>query len=577
MTTVASFEPDELQDLEESYIPRTLQKSVEFLAKSREQRAAWPLMAGLPSNLRSSALVIAALRCVDKERFGVEIADAALYVRGQWGSLQSPDDLIDLLTVAIAEHSEARYITQLFARLDKSIRAARESVEGCPTVALSRAALAAADGGDRRLLQEWCDALVDRQRTETGSWPDLAIAKNESLAATAWALRALVRSGLDKYAENTRKGLSYLLGYINEHGWDEIAAQGSYVHSIVVQALSVETPEALTAQDGGVLLLARAMNPDGGWGVAKDEVSGTEYTALAIRALFEAGIGRYVPCRAVEKVLLKIRTRADALELERDRMRENLEDRVREECGRVIQERRQLRQEMDDLKSRLDRLEQKLRDQRRQNVALRRFRDRVLSGDAVSEYAEAMEVAAADRSSRFGVLTRYVALAALVLGATSLFMFDRSATSGATGQTVAASIAAALTGIALALTTWAFISRRRRAAGGAVERLIAQRLGLELADDSPSPLTAVSEQVELFRFATADLPPDVREEIIYRLASEGSHMPSELAHRFTMDLLMRLHIPPRQTARLERWLEAFVKLTIDERRTVLLQLRRYVL
>ncbi len=343
MTVLAALKMDSIISDQQSYIPRYLDESVRFLRRARETRSGWPLFPGLPTNLHSTALVIKTLHLVDEQAYRVEIAEGAAYVRQECtgSSYKSAQDLIDQLTIANCEDSEPAHRRLLIDELDAELLGIEQSPSASTTKLLAQAVVAILDAGDHTLANRYAFTMLERQNIKTGAWPDTPPARNESLAATCWAVRALAPLHVDEHLASIQKSVRYILSVI-EKGWNEVALGGTYPLTLIIRSLLAaggSDTNTLPAQEQGMSLLVQEMNNDGGWGVKKGEVSGTDYTALAVAALFEGGVGRYLPCRSVEKLVYKIRTYAEGVERERDILKHKFEKRIEERCGRVNDER----------------------------------------------------------------------------------------------------------------------------------------------------------------------------------------------------------------------------------------------
>ncbi|MGV9373095.1 hypothetical protein [Micromonospora tulbaghiae] len=565
----------ELRGLEESYVPHRLQRSLRWLKEARKPREAWPLFPGLSSDLHASAVVIRTLQLVGNDHLRVEIAESAAFLRETFApklSGATVQDLIDLLIAATAESSESAYQRSLLVELRTRLPILERGAGGCSTALLAQVLIVAADTPHKSDMQHWCDILIERQHRYKGYWPDAASIRDESVVATCWAVYALAVWDRAKYAESIRAGLDYLHSFITDSGWEWIEGQGTYVLSLTLRAFCFGEGLYASLQEEGIALLTSFMNVDGGWGVQRGEVSGTEYTALALGALVESGVGRFVPCRAAEKVILQITARAEALEAERDRLKQDFDDRVEQQCGRVLRERDKLRQEIEDVKTKVSQFEHRLRLERLESYRLRHRTEASLR-ESVAAVTEPVTVPTFVRQLMRGSLLPLL-LGTLVAG-TLLTSGYLLADDGSSLGSVFIGAALAALGIGAGGVVINFVNQyfeRRRLLAKRVERL--EDLGPTEVTSEDTPIGALAA---LFRYATEDLPPDLCEEIVYRLIRQGADMPPEYGRRFASDLLVQMHIPPRYSVRLEAWLDEWLQLKPSSRRAVLTQLRRHLL
>ncbi|WP_078940718.1 prenyltransferase/squalene oxidase repeat-containing protein [Streptomyces cellulosae] len=550
--------PDVVAEQEGTFIPAYLKKSVDYLVDSRESRKGWPPYVGLPSDLHSSSVVIAALRSLGDDSVGALIVDGAVYVRQVYGmrAKQAPiEELLDLIRVAHAEDRSSDYAKQLRGRLFASAQAVKDGNRSFSTAVASRALLeSAAWEENSQLAQPWQKALLDRQDAETGGWPLVEDSNEVSITATAWAVRSLAIADSEGSEVAVSGGLQYIESLIRNRGWTDIFdSQGMYTVALVLQAVSSTQLGDQGIINDGVQLVRTRMNEDGGWGGGPGDPSGIEYTAAVVMALVESGENRFLPTRVVKEALADLQLGIREIVADRDSLRDAFERRVLEHCGHIKHERDGLQEKISQAESEAKALNKRLRELERNAALYRHGLARIRTGRPLPK---ALLAAAA------------VTLVAIVCA--PYFFSDTIAT--IVSGTLAVLLVAG--GVFYALGQRTIDQRRNLHRGLAFDEAV-----MDLMASTPTLIHKrnMTRLLDDFRYATENLPPGTREELVYRLLREGAHIPPDIGPRYIRELLLELHIPPRESQRLEVWLETIMILEPDGRRALLTQLRRVIL
>ncbi|WP_310718386.1 prenyltransferase/squalene oxidase repeat-containing protein [Streptomyces lydicus] len=500
-------------------------------------------------------MVIEALRSVGDDSVEVLIAEGAAYVRQEYGVRvkQAPiEELLDLIRVAHAEEEDRStdYAKQLRGHLSASAQTVKDGNRSFSTTVASRALFeCAAWAKNSMLVQSWQQALMDRQDAETGGWPMIEDSHEVSITATAWAVRSLTILDSDQSKMAVSGGLHYIESQVRNRGWTEICdSQGMYTAALVLQAISSTQSGDQAVINDGVQLVRTRMNEDGGWGGGLDDPSGIEYTAAVVMALVESGANRFLPTRVAKEALVDLQLEIREIVAERDSLRDAFERRVLEHCGHIKDERDKLQENLRQASSEVKDLNRRLRELERHAALYRRSAAGMRTGRSAPK---ALLVAAA------------VILAAI---ACTPYIFS---------DTIAAIVSGILAALLIAGGIFYTLERRRNLHRSlALDEAIMDHLASGPIVFDKRSMTRLLDD---FRYATETLPPGIREELVYRLLREGAYIPPDIGSRYTRELLLELHVPPRESQRLEVWLETIMILDPDSRRAFLTQLRRVIL
>jgi hypothetical protein len=328
------------------------------------------------------------------------------------------------------------------------------------------------------------------------------------------------------------RGLEYLRSHLFEHGWSSSALSGTYVLSLILRALACDIngdPEL--SEDGWALLRSRQCS-DGGWtGTETNHGSGSvEHTAAVMTALAESGCCRYVSLLTSRGVIRQLTRSLDEVTRRKAALEEDIEGQVEERLGKAITER--------------DRLRKQLKNREAEVLNLRELLDKTESSP--------------ERFPLTRPLERYLlpTIALVFVGAAIGILL--------TDFTISPRyLAPILAGIGFAIYTL-----------GTFFRLF-QRTPYS---SETSGARHSRRLVEEFMDATEELPVSAREELVYRLAREGTDLPPALFLRFFNELTSKqLRIDRDTNRRLRAWAEKFAATEPKDRNALIVQLRRTIL
>ena len=564
--------PEDLSALEERFIPRHLSISLRYLRESRVPGKGWPRYPGLPTDLHSSALAVYAMSLVGDQSLQVVVANGTSFIREEYGKerQESLEDILDLLLAASAESNpDTSYVRSLQNKLGAATGQAEKGEQELTTHFISQA-LMVSQGGRNPLeyARPWAELLIRRQRSETGGWAT-SDSDDESLPATAWAVRALADLATPESQKATTSGLYYIHSKLKEGSWEAfVASGGTYGVSLVLRALFAAKSKESDLVESGTSVLRALMNADGGWGGGAGEISSIEYTAYAVLALLEGGDNRFIPLRVGLEALEKFRSYSQELETERDRLKDDFMGRVEVECGNVVIERDRFKKELQSTQGEIRSLQKELQRQR----------DRISSLQNSTTNLETELMRAARQADR-GRTESFTKINPVIVAGAALSVCLLAAFAYGLGANWNWLVKGLLLGGVLALgglTAYMWVrltALSRRARALEIERKHTEDY---LSAGSLSSGT-IYDLVDDFRYVTDSFPASVREELIYRLLREGVDLPRDIGYRFVRDLMLDMGVPPRQSQRLEVWLERLMSLEPETRRMIMLQLRRAIL
>lgn len=537
---------DQLIVAEEHLIPADLRKAAEFLRSTRNPGEGWGDYPRVSTDLNVTAQVISALQTLRHPKVRELAASVAAWAHRHYEE-QPPttaQDAIALLVLATADQeTEGSYTEELRA----SLRTALKYLDSdrLSTLTLAQAVLATELWPDeyKNRAQPWVQELVQRGQG-ADAWNKAGLPE-ESLPVTALAVRALAPWRLhNSVAAVMQRGLEHLRSHLFAHGWASPALSGTYVLSLVLRALVCDTDSEPELSEEGLGLLRSRQRSDGGWTgtEASHGSSSVEHTAAAITALAESGCCRYVPLLGTRGVIRQLTKSLDEVTQLEAALQEDIEGQVEERVGQAISER-------DQLRKRLKNRETEIKSQEAEIVRLREF---VSELERPPKTRSTLGLPVPLRPRWLVLIVQTVSIAAIAV-ATIVKNFTIS------GRILLYVVGAITLVLSVPLLFWYIRSDVP-------------------TSPSESPSARRSRRlVEEFMDATEDLPASTREELVYRLAREGTDLPPGLFLRFLTELTNQLRIDRDTNRRLRGWIEKFAEIEPQDRHALISQLRRAVL
>jgi hypothetical protein len=317
----------------------------------------------------------------------------------------------------------------------------------------------------------------------------------------------------------------------------------------------------------GVDVILGKMNNDGSWGGGAGEPGTTEATGLCLLALVAAGENKYVPARLARAAVTEMQDHLDEAIGERDRLRQDVEKRVQDECGQVVGERNELLKENKRLKGDISKLKSeitKLSEVAESAELMRRRLERERENlEMFFRESRAMSLRGRIWSILAGLVhTPVLAFIGLVsiLAEVALFLWvSRWPMPWWLGLIFAAPIVSLITVIWIAMSETPILLRRYS------DRYYPERFQM------PSRL---SELRLMYHDISAMWSPDLREEVGYRLFRELIEAPPQIGIRYIEDLSLRLNLPPYSRSMLVSWAERVLRLDPSDRRILFEQIQR---
>lgn len=577
------FQADNLSALEERFIPRSFRRSLQFLRESQESAGGWPRYRGGASVLHETSLAIRAIAMFGDDSLDWLVAAGVKFVRDEYDrpGNDSIEHLIDILQAATAEKNpDVTYAHNLALRLQQSVRRVLKEGRPLTTQSLSEALIALSRyHKNMPLSRELTELLMARRNEELGGWP-AADTGTESFIPTAWATRALAEVGTEQSTRAVTGGIYYINSLL-EGNWDAISERGGTLAvALGIRALMVDHRTSDETVEAGLSWLRGVMNPDGGWGGGSGETSSIEYTSHVVISFLERGDNRFVPLRTAADAIRIAEQQIQALTAERDRLSHQFEDRVEERCGRVVEERDELRAQLRVETTSIKRLQtQHQRDVaqlkkakvqqealKQEVLALRSRQHNITSGSP-----PAFVTRASQRSQISALILCTLGLVGVSTGVS--LIFDNRRWIGV------ASISASMV---FTLLVIAYLFRRQHMLYSRAVRSAARGLrDMEIfrspvSEEFSSSSFLYDDIVDSFRYAADRFTADVREQLIYRLLRDAAEIPSDLSKRYVRDIVLDLKISPRESQRLEVWLERLLDLEPMARRRAILEVRRTI-
>lgn len=557
------------------FLSPRLEATCNFLEELQAEKGGWPRYRDGPVSLHHTSLVVSALDATDHERFSVAIAQAAL----SWRSLVAEcseelnlGDLVDFFRILRADRESAdQLVERLAQRLRDLVHDQLHQISRVNVREFSSAiaALKFADPGSTEMLSTCIDRLLPFENTERGGWPG-APNGEPSLLATTDVIQTLIALDPEKYIDPIRRGARHLNIAISDRGWQSIASNfGPFVQASMLRALgsclalgNLETGFEL---DTGIAALEDAANPDGGWGPGANQPSSIEITSTCLEALVVCGETRFVPYRMASSVVAEASHRASTLERELAKTQQEVDDRVSRQSKQILEDRNSLRKENGRLKAQINSLQ--LESQEAQRTALdeaRRTRTLEAHLSRRDFYLDSPTMSPALR------LADALGPILIALFAAVLFALLSSTDLGKV-STIVQILVVMIASLATVLTTVKFFNLR--------EAQRARSFSKSLGDYPMSGLAGSSVSSTVLEFAdiASELPPSLREELTYLLASRVIDMPPVVGRSYIEDAIRKFDFPRLIHARLLHWTTVFLELEPFSRRAVIEQIRRSTL
>lgn len=531
---------------EGTFVSPIMEKAAQYLRNARNEEGGWGYYKGLPTDIHASSLAIEALRINKGRELETSAEDAAVHIKTIIScnldtlGIQQIVDLLNILSGTKPRDSELE--SKVVARL-KDLRHDAGWGEPEPSVTLSCGVILAflkLENPPQDVIKQWVDYLAQCQRSDDGGWGATPDSKS-AIIPTSRALRVLNCFSDKSLTETRSASIEFFRNYFQTKDWNELG--DTFTISTVLRALSEIEEFSFEIVQAGIDSLYERVNSDGGWGPVKGEPSNIEYTALSMIALSSVGENKFVPSRLVNATLETAEAKIMQLRNERDRLLEDVDQRVQKEIKNIIYERNELQKKVDHYKEEVSHLEAKAREMKIELMDVKAKREfmapKIKYEPGVRRVFNYSTVIIA------AFLTAIVSIGAyffLIRGSTTLFL-----------TTVVVFV--------FALSTYFFILRRNQ--------LRFRRYRSELR---PERRFIVSALINLL----AEWPPSKREDFLFqltRLTMEGGEVSLDKLEDISMYLSRKYVERESQYRRLQETMYILMRLPPSARMAVIDELR----
>ena len=534
-----------LERNEQTFVSQIVEKAAQYLRNNRNEEGEWGYYKGLPIDIHASSLAIEALQICKSPEFETSAEDAAVRIK----SIISCDldtlgvqQLVDLLNILSGtEPRDSELELKVMARL-KDLRHDAGWGDPEPSISLSCGVILAfmkLENPPQDVINQWVDYLTQCQRSDDGGWGATPDSKS-AIIPTCQALRVLNRFS-DKSLVNVKSAsIEFLRNYFQIKGWDELG--DTFTISTVLRTLGEIEDFPFEVIQTGIDSLYERVNSDGGWGAVKGEPSNVEHTALSTIALSSAGENKFVPFRLVNATLETAESEIIKLRNERDRLSEDIDQRVKDEIQNIIKDRKKLQKEVNSYKEEVSSLESRVSEMRSELKAVKTKREFIVPeikhAPAGSTYFF--------RKVNVSIITSL--LIAIVVIMSAYFFIG-------TGWLFVGVVVATITATLSLIYTLQFRQFRSL-------RLYKLRFGPEIS-------RIVYELTHLL----AEWPPSKREDFIFRLVREGENIPSDEFGDYAIYLSEKYGERESQVRQLQEIMYRFMSLPPSARLDVIDQVR----
>ena len=558
----AQERPSQLSATEQHLIPPDLRRAAEFLRSAKNPGEGWGAYPRITSDLWITAQAISALHALQypkTKELATSVA-AWAHARYQQQTQITSHDAIALITIAAVDQEiEGIYPEALRSVLGSAL--SHVDSDRASTLTLAQALLATElwSVDHKSPIQPWVDELV-RRGQGADAWHKAGVPA-ESLPVTALVVRALQpwrhQAAVD---EVLQRGSEHLCSYLATDGWGATVFSGTYTLALMLRALAADPNADTELFEEGLELLRSRQRADGGWATAEPDSgnSSVEHTATAITALAESGACRFVPLIATRSIIHELTISLDRATKRQAALEEDIESQVEERINQALKERQQLRRRVKEREAEIKRLREL------HEISLERV---ARLEDELGSVRKSSQTSFRIRPYWLSYYWSRIIAAGLILGVgiTVAFLLVPSKEYIILTPIITAVVAVIGIGVTLNLQI--------RAREAAEESSLAMRQYQQGSRNARYTRYLVDEFVSI----TADVPPSTKEELVYRLAREGTDLPPDLFLRFLTELTSgQLHIrDPDQ--RLRSWMEEFSTLGLQDRNALIAQLRQAIL
>jgi hypothetical protein len=351
---------------EGTFVSQIMEKAVQYLRNARNEEGGWGYYKGLPTDIHASSLAIEALRINKGRELETSAEDAAVHIKTIIScnldtlGIQQIVDLLNILSGTKPRDSELE--SKVVARL-KDLRHDEGWGEPEPSITLSCGVILAfmkLENPPQDLIKQWVDYLAQCQRSDDGGGWGATPDSKSAIIPTSRALRVLNCFSDKSLAETRAASIEFFRNYFQTKDWTELG--DTFTISTVLRVLSEIEEFSFEIVQAGIDSLYERVNSDGGWGPVKGEPSNIEHTALSMIALSSVGENKFVPSRLVNATLETAEAKIMQLRNERDRLLEDVDQRVQKEIKNIIYERNELQKKVDHYKEEVSHLEANVRE-----------------------------------------------------------------------------------------------------------------------------------------------------------------------------------------------------------------------
>ena len=532
---------------EGTFVSPIMEKAAQYLRNARNEEGGWGYYKGLPTDIHASSLAIEALRINKGRELETSAEDAAVHIKTIIScnldtlGIQQIVDLLNILSGTKPRDSELE--SKVVARL-KDLRHDAGWGEPEPSITLSCGVILAflkLENPPQDVIKQWVDYLAQCQRSDDGGWGATPNSKS-AIIPTSRALRVLNCFSDKSLAETRSASIEFFRNYFQTKDWNELG--DTFTISTVLRALSEIEEFSFEIVQAGIGSLYERVNSDGGWGPVKGEPSNIEHTALSMIALSSVGENKFVPSRLVNATLETAEAKIMQLRNERDRLLEDVDQRVQKELKNIIYERNELQKKVDHYKEEVSHLEANVREMKFE------LRDVKAKREFIAQKSK-YEPGVRWKSNINGIVIRVAFfLSAIVIIGTYFFLIGNT-------TLFLTTVIVSVSG----LLTYLFILWRNQ--------LRFRRYRLELR---PERHFIVSKLIDLL----AEWPPSKREDFLFqltRLTREGGEVSLDKLEDRSMYLSRKYVERESQYRRLQEIMDILMRLPPSARMAVIDELR----
>ena len=528
----------------------TVENSIVDFLRSNDSDIGWGEYKDAPFNIKISSTVISALNNCPHEKSDW-IINKVLGIRNHLNKSEintlNIHELGSLYEIIILDKNSSEIKKAIQDEILQRSSKLEDGYSSITVLLTSISAIIKAELTKAPIFTKLLKLLIESQNPN-GSWGK---EENHKILTTNTAKSIIYLSKIqneksEKYLESIDRGIEFLKEFTAIGRTTELADKiGFYQLMLTIQAISNDEKSSQLI-DSSVKYLAKNINNDGGIGTLPNQPSNNELTALLLYTFHHIGYFKYIPLRIAKNKIDELENENNKIQSELRVLQKQFDQSVNKEVNHIINENKNLNLKIRELEKHIHEIRKSTREE--MNYVRKRMEYDIISRQ------------------------KY---------------YSRDETNGYTKNQLLFSALALISIIILITLDYLIPNKLFLYSAGGVSLGLLSYLSLlyfnQYRNDPDKIIRSISfsnnlnDSLSYFRRRfvdiMSDMPPSIREEMIYRLSSEFRRIPKDILPRYFEELSIRLNLPNNIRKELYYWLEELSVRDEDEIKVVFDQLR----